>query len=321
VGYPDKPFTFDVKARGNFMKCTEPAAMKVHYACCHNAKNKTNLLFGTKNAYDGTAYITHDLDATYTVSITANNAGSYTGYSSKVLLLDKSGNTIWAFNIWGNKNDVVEHTLTNGVVLDRNIGSTNHDTEYYRSGCFYQWGRPFNIEWVSDFYTKSTTPVESLEISAAHPETAYHNSSNTQNWYVGPEEDGLNDLWGNDQADATDWTQQTGVKSIYDPCPKGYMVASPAVLEEIKSGAEVVTSGDYKWLKYKDVYVPFSGAKWTNGGNTSNSKSSNATLWSNSSYNTTGRSYGIAYSTKWGNLYHYRAAAYAVRCMKDTENR
>lgn len=61
--------------------------------------------------------------------------------------------------------------------------------------------------------------------------------------------------------------------------------------------------------------------KWTGGGNTDNAKNSNATLWSNSSYNTKGRSYGIAYSTKWGNLYHYRAAAYAVRCMKDTENR
>lgn len=321
IGYPGAEFKFDVKARGNFMKCTEPAAMKVLYACCHNASNKGNLLFGTTNAYNGSSYITHDLDATYTVSMTANNAGTYTGYSSKVLLLDKSGNVIWAFNIWGNKDAVVEHTLTNGVVLDRNIGSTCHDTDYYRAGSYYQWGRPFSIEWSTSFYTKSSIPAESLEMSAAHPEIAYHKADGTQNWYAGPEGDGLNDLWGNDQASATDWTKQTGVKSIYDPCPKGYMVASPAVLNEIKNSAEVETVGNYKWLKYKDVYVPFSGAKWTGGGNTTNSGNSHAALWSNSSYNSTGRSYGILYSTKWGNLYHYRAAAYAVRCMKDTENR
>jgi len=321
VGYPNTPFTFDVKARGNFMKCVEPKSMKVHYACCHNTSNTKNLLFGSTNAYEGSQYITYALNDTYTVTMTANNAGDYTGYSSKVLLLDSAGNTIWAFNVWGNKEQLSEETLNNGVVLDRNIGCTAHDTDYYRSGSFYQWGRPFSIEWSTSFYTKNTTPAESLEMSAANPQIAYHKSDGTQNWYAGPEGDALNDLWGNDQATATDWTQQTGVKSIYDPCPKGYMVASPAVLAEIKGGCEVVSSGDYKWLKYNNVYIPFSGAKWTGGGNTSNAKNSNATLWSNSSYNTTGRSYGIAYSTKWGNLCHYRAAAYAVRCMKDTENR
>ena len=321
IGYPDSPITFDVKARGNFMKCVEPAKMKVLYACCHNDSNKTNLLFGSTNAYDGSEYITYSVGNTYNVTMTANNAGSYTGYSSKVLLLDNNDQTIWAFNIWGNKNQLVEHSLEKGVVLDRNIGSTAHDTDYYRSGSFYQWGRPFNIEWSSKFYTKATSPIDDLALSAANPQTAYHKSDGTQNWYVGPEGDGLNDLWGNDQATSTSWTIQTGVKSIYDPCPKGYMVASPAVLDEIKNGAEIISVKNYKWLKYNNVYVPFSGAKWTGGGNTNDSSSSNATLWSNSSYNTTGRSYGIAYSTKWGNVYHYRAAAYAVRCMKDTENR
>ena len=116
-------------------------------------------------------------------------------------------------------------------------------------------------------------------------------------------------------------TAQKGVKSIYDPCPAGYMVASPAVLNDIKTGATVSTSGNYKWLKNGSVYVPFAGGKWTNGGNMDNNTNAHAVLWSNSSYPEAGRSYGIMYSTQWGNLKQYRAMAWPVRCMKDTENR
>ena len=321
VGYPSTPFTFDVKARGNFMKCVEPKAMTVYYACNHNTGNKTNLKFDSTNAYDGSQYIKYNLGNTYTVTMTAGNAGSYTGYSSKVLLLDAAGNTIWAFNIWGNKNKLGEQTLANGVILDRNIGSTDHDTDYFKSSSYYQWGRPFSVEWSTSFYTKATTPAESLEKSAANPQVAYHKDNG--NWYAGPEGDGLNDLWGNDQSSAAAdaLTAQKGVKSIYDPCPAGYMVASPAVLNDIKTGATVSTSGNYKWLKNGSVYVPFAGGKWTNGGNMDNNTNAHAVLWSNSSYPEAGRSYGIMYSTQWGNLKQYRAMAWPVRCMKDTENR
>lgn len=323
VGYFSTPFTFDVKARGNFMKCVEPKAMKVYYACSHNTGNNTNLKFNSTNAYDGSQYIKYNLDNTYTVTMTALGAGSYTGYSSKVLLLDANGKTIWAFNVWGNKDQLGEQTLANGVILDRNIGSTKHDTDYYKSSSYYQWGRPFNIEWSTSFYTKSTTPAESLEMSASNPQVAYHKDKG--NWYAGPEGDGLNDLWGNDQSSAAAdaLTAKKGVKSIYDPCPAGYMVASPAVLNNIKTGATVHTSGDgnYKWLKNGNVYVPYAGGKWTNGGNMDNNSNAHAVLWSNSSYPEAGRSYGIKYSGSWDQLKHYRAMAWPVRCMKDTENR
>lgn len=353
--------TFDVKARGNFSRCVEPSYVVVYNACEANVKNKTNLIINGENAYNGTEYIKIAVNSDYTISVKANKAGSYTGYSSKVKLFDKNDNCIWAFNIWGNQEKLVEQTYKNGVVLDRNIGADSSKGYGYMAGSYYQWGRPFQTGWSSSggLFTGASTIVTDLAISAAHPEIFYHmkdvNPSQGGDWYLGAHtgarSEHIDDLWGNPNTTGDQVVDTDGKKSIYDPCPEGYMVVSPKILKEIfdaapKPAIEVVNSGSNyyesdgktkfsgsQYLEYTlpDGSVakwPFSGCKWgSNGGNCDNNNCDICSCWGNApvtSYEQNGaNAYVMYYRYKegaWPALSKQngnRAHGYSVRCMKE----
>ena len=362
--YDGEAVTFDVKARGNFIRCRKPASIQVYNACEQNASNKTNLQINGQDAWDGSAYVDFPLDNTYQVSIKANAAGSYTGYSSKVRLFDENGTCIWAFNIWGNRDQLQEQTYKNGVMLDRNIGSD--DKGYgYQGGSYYQWGRPFQTGWSSSggLFSGAPTVVTDLGISAEHPEVFYHmngvDPSQGGDWYLGAHtgarSEHLDDLWGNQNLTGEEVVQTTGTKSIYDPCPPGYMVPSPKLLTEmfktatLKYGTDVIensgtnyfhagttekfTEPNFLFYTLPDgsqAVWPFSGCKWgSNGGNCDDNSHDICACWSNStitSYEQDGaNAYVFVYRFKsepWSLVQNgNRAHGYPVRCMKDTENR
>ena len=130
-----------------------------------------------------------------------------------------------------------------------------------------------------------------------------------------------------------------GHKSIYDPCPKGYRVVSPRVLDEIEQKGEFVKQSATAVFKYcydgtNYAYWPLAGCKWgSNGGNNGNNTGLDtakgaACYWSNSSAS----SYGNDKDQGATSLYYKvsdktwthssgRSHAFSVRCMKDTENR
>ena len=130
-----------------------------------------------------------------------------------------------------------------------------------------------------------------------------------------------------------------GHKSIYDPCPKGYRVVSPRVLDEIEQKGEFVKQSATAVFKYcydgtNYAYWPLAGCKWgSNGGNNGNNTGLDASkgaacYWSNSSAS----SYGNDKDQGATSLYYKvsdktwthssgRSHAFSVRCMKDTENR
>lgn len=351
--------TFDVKARGNFTKCKKPAKVVVLNACEQNINNKNNLEINGTVCHDGTNYVAVNLDGTYTISVKAKMAGSYNGYSSKVLVLDSNNNTLWSINVWGNQERITDFTLANGsVIMDRNIGSRKDSGwDAYAWGSFYQWGRPFQNGWSSSgglFDKKDAgAQVVDLAVSAANPLYFFYKADGNQNWYTAEDAGSLNDLWGNDNQSGKDATPDKGTKSIFDPCPKGYMVTSPSVLNEIMSKAttlynDIIDPGKYvankpeqserrpgsgyNWLKYTNgsntVYFPFAGCKWGNSaGNCNNNKVDIAGLWSNSNASGTQRSYMLMYRYSvgaWGSNGKNdsnRAIGFPVRCMKDTENR
>ena len=81
---------------------------------------------------------------------------------------------IWAFNVWGNKEQLTEQTYVNGVMLDRNIGSD--DKGYgYQGGSYYQWGRPFQTGWSASggLFAGEVSVVTDLAVSAEHPDVFY----------------------------------------------------------------------------------------------------------------------------------------------------
>ncbi|MGM9764571.1 MAG: hypothetical protein ACI3ZQ_11175 [Candidatus Cryptobacteroides sp.] len=355
----DKDFgeavTFDVKARGNFMKCAEPSYICVHNACEANISNKNVLEINGVVCHDGTQYVKIPIDKdTYTISVRAKAAGSYTAYSSKVKVFDENDNCIWAFNIWENNEPLVEQTYKNGVMLDRNIGSSSHKGQGYTSGTsYYQWGRPFQTGWSASggLFDKRLSDVSDLSVSAANPHLFYFTKglepSQGGDWYIGAHtgarSEHLDDLWGNPNTTGEEVVQTDGTKSIYDPCPKGWMVASPKILAEISAAAEPKLtnyadngkdSSDQNFLVYtlpdgSKAEIPFAGCKWgSDGGNPDNNERDICSLWSNStitSYEQSGTNAYLMYyrykEHKFGNQNANRAHGHAVRCMKDIENR
>ena len=162
-------------------------------------------------------------------------------------------------------------------------------------------------------------------------------------WYLGAwtgaRTDRKDHFWGNPNESSTYLNPSDGHKSIYDPCPKGYRVVSPRVLDEIEQKGEFVKQSATAVFKYcydgtNYAYWPLAGCKWgSNGGNNGNNTGLDASkgaacYWSNSSAS----SYGNDKDQGATSLYYKvsdktwthssgRSHAFSVRCMKDTENR
>ena len=345
----------DIKARGNFTRVRRPAYVQIQYMSDLYAEYATKqgaVIINGTDATDGTSYVRIPVSADYTVTV---NMTSYdaSGYCSGMLILDEDGNVLWGLNLWLAINWMGTVQYNNGLILDRNLGADMraHRTHDYRSnGCYFQWGRPFAFPWSLQRGTASALVdnTMTLEKSASNPYTMYYYSGQPYDWYWG---DGnnkdrtgdLDDLWGNPQEKTTD-ISSVGVKSNQDPCPKGYRVVDPAVLNELRDGiqatiadgvitstgtTEVNTSGDLYYLLYKDVSWSFgsafqcSGGVSDLGGREGNMKVA-AAYWSNANYNA--NAYLLWFRIKDTNTIEIlqeraRGAALPVRCMVDIENR
>ena len=159
------------------------------------------------------------------------------------------------------------------------------------------------------------------------------------NWWLGDWQgartDRKDDFWGNPNTTAQAGSPDKGTKSIFDPCPKGWMVASPTIYKEVIEGKESAfeTNGSVQSMIYKydginKAYWHFSGLKWaSSGGNPNNNMNDIVGVWSNSSYHGYDASdhnvYQIYYRTSQGTWSDAggRAAGMSVRCMKDNDNR
>ena len=121
------------------------------------------------------------------------------------------------------------------------------------------------------------------------------------------------------------------MKSIYDPCPKGYRVVSPAVIAEVEDNlvSKVVTTTKPYYVSHNDVTWSFAGGfAGTRASNDTPSKFGNqdymCAYWSNSNKGNNGRMMSYQPSADEGKkILTDRApgAALPIRCMVDTENR
>lgn len=190
------------------------------------------------------------------------------------------------------------------------------------------------------------TQATNVRFSIENPRALLYTNEveNTKSdWYLGAwtgaRTDRKDDFWGNPNESSTYLNPSDGHKSIYDPCPKGYRVVSPRVLDEIEQKGEFVKQSATAVFKYcydgtNYAYWPLAGCKWgSNGGNNGNNTGLDASkgaacYWSNSSAS----SYGNDKDQGATSLYYKvsdktwthssgRSHAFSVRCMKDTENR
>lgn len=356
--------TFDLKARGNFMKVKEPKYVQVVYSSNITDRRNTKGIIKINNEETsaGSGNQLFDLgvasDCTIDIYMKAVESNPR-GHMAGIFVKDADKNVLWGINLWLTLSELTTVSYDNGQIMDRNLGASTSpvsDKSWASNGCYFQWGRPFAFPHST---SRGTPPAESavtvktdLEKSAAKPYTLfYYPNGELYDWYYGDgtndKTNDLNDLWGNPST--ANNPSGSGVKSIYDPCPAGYRVASTAILKEVEDGisatisngsvtstgtTEVNATGSYFYLAYKDSYWGFAGGIWSNytGVSAKNNAKSIAAYWANN--NSTTASYGRCMfyqimetnGTTWKNsptksYSRSKAEAYPVRCMVDTENR
>jgi hypothetical protein len=142
-----------------------------------------------------------------------------TGVEGNALIAvkDASGNILWSWHIWATDEPVEHHYVGSSedfYVLDRNIGAVRADRgdgEEWKESVGTQYQRGRKDPFVKGLYTVASSPYSTVEQSVANP-TEF--SSKSSNSWLEPK-------------DYTLWSATE--KTIYDPCPLGYRVATRSV--------------------------------------------------------------------------------------------
>ena len=362
-------FTADLKARGYFVGCEEPAYVKIIYGCDLNGTNYPLSVNGKRNnatAEDYEEFVPVNSD--YTVTIKATGTG-YFGYSAKLGICNANKEYIWGFMVWvlDPADDIVEENFKCGeVVMDRVLGDSYRRyyelakgeakpyDNWHNCGLYYQWGRTCGYSWGS--HTMPTearvlTDVTEIKTVARNPEKFYMYGASGEvknagwDWFLGAHKgvrsDRKDDLWGNPNTSDQAGSPLHGTKSVFDPCPKGWMVCSPAVIKEVLEGKEqdLIQCFNAK-NELKGQYIVYklgtTESLWHYGALKFGNSAGNGRqfedigVWSNSpvgnengndmlSFSLNNRALG-GVPANWVTASR-RADAYNVRCMKDTENR
>ena len=352
------PIEIDVKAHGFFCGAREPKYVWASNLAYNNPQPSLKI--------SGTTIVTVPSDATLTVEDcgTISNGKftlDFTGtdlsvmqQAGKLIIADAELHTVWAFTLWyvgDYKDGVISGRYRCGKeVMDRNIGAAKEAFTANRDGygVQFQWGRPFCFGWSgAGAYKISTTVCYSLQGSANYAEHFLKGdgvSGNWGDWWLGDYrkkqiEDRKQDLWGN----------PTGIesaydKTIFDPCPKGWTVASPDAYGEATRTPNFVRNEYGVYMqKYQygdnetDVhYYRNDGYKTTAGGNTANNYAITCSYWSNAPcFASSARrpEYGWSFTVTGSEVspgeYSFgsfgfpcnRSYGFSVRCMKDEKGR
>ena len=349
----------DIRGRGEFSKIVD-----VRKATFEWAKNKAGEIYTLDNSN-----YPHINSAAYTIDdstkaegyITVTNNAAHAG--APILLMKLDGKVIWSWTFWNIAADgtsfgdvtIGNHTYANMLLgqstMQYETWSVNKrsDDSYAdfanRTAYVYQWGRPMPQFWQEDFVNGSPNNKQLVcEVAPTVQEiienpATYYISSNA---YL-PIDGVKRDMWGDkDKKGST--AGAVCIKSVYDPCPKGYRVADYGALNNLVSLKETAsvdnTSGQVgvcyttstgSTHKYLNVGFLRGAVKdngqldvygWSNNGALSGLKYN--TSWSNATATTSSYSFYIN-TTDFINTHkmgsHNGDCAMSVRCQKDTDNR
>lgn len=242
---------------------------------------------------------------------------------------DSEGTILWSWHIWLTDTPV-EHTYANGaaILMDRNLGATSATPgDVQALGLLYQWGR-------KDPFLGSSSTSESIVANSTiiWPETEYYTTHGNIGYVTSHPTAFIRALDYNENwdwlydHDTTLWGEE---KTIYDPCPVGWKVAS------MKDASNHWSNDNFLTLPARDdtnhgflitllsgenAWYPLAGERYIHG--TINSVNGYTFIWSNKSVNDiSGNSLGI-----WENgtinphgSIEWKAKGGSVRCQKITE--
>ena len=250
-------------------------------------------------------------------------------------VVDDAGTILWSWHIWVT-DQPQEQTYVNGedqyVMLDRNLGAISAERgegEEWKDavGLMYQWGRkdPFTFRYVgtTDYYGNrlytTSSDIVPVDKSVENP-TVFYGAG-----YYYWNESASNSLWDSSQ------------KTIYDPCPVGYVMPVRDVWKVFTTNNSYFAEPDEKNVSgtYNNGYdYIYDGANTTfypknasinHNGDCSYFNSNHDYLWTsevdpdvmNNAYHYL--NYYYTYVDSWLSLSSSstKSNAYAVRCMKD----
>ena len=151
-----------------------------------------------------------------------------------IAVKDASGNILWSWHIWMPEVLPNDQLYKNGAgtMMPINLGATNEKKQDSRSyGLLYQWGRKDPFLAPSTLYYVSPPKKAASTITWPDPAECNENTGTIEYTIANP-----TTFICSTEANNYDWLYNTGSeirtkrwsssKSIYDPCPPGYRVAS-----------------------------------------------------------------------------------------------
>lgn len=244
---------------------------------------------------------------------------------------DKGGNILWSWHIWACEDAIstLKHdTEGKYLLMDRSLGAlakgvSNPADNKYASSLLYQWGRkdPFPGQTTQGNRNLIVTSGVQRTISAG-PVSISQAISTPTVFYTGEQD------WV-EMPDATLWNSTQ--KTIYDPCPPGYIVPSKEVFSE---SADIFYTGYVESSGSKGGSFRFSadGGKWYcfplsayfKGTDGARDGKGTVYTWTSDCYETLSISCYMYYASKKTHIEPSnplsRSAAASVRCIKIIKN-
>ena len=308
--------TFDVRACGDFLDVIKNARepKKLHNRMGDIVNTGTGGVWsveGTKTSKGSATNL-----KSYTPTIIFNvNTDTKPGVAGFWDLLDKDGNVLWAFVLWAVDDSAISYSA--GSIMKYNLGGGKNNGD--NSGALYQWGRPFPFGYGSTLQTiDANLRITSFKQSAENarcPGLIQDSNVNVDWWQDGTHK---NDLWGNP---STEKTSTGGKKSIFDPCPQGWKVASIALLQEVCKAGAIVEGSNFTVETKTDLWPR---TRYRAGNNGSLGGSGKGLYWADNALSDThGQLFEFSTSAdgKAEIKSTWKSNACGVRCMKDTEDR
>lgn len=250
---------------------------------------------------------------------------SFTPGNALIAARNAVGDIIWSWHIWMPNSTVNDVAATGfcgaGYIQDRNLGALTTtalagDADPLSIGLYYQWGRKDPFPGHHSFGTDAAAALSAGSTSitkhgvaatpdyaVAHPTEYIHVSESEIDWTTSHP----SDLWDN-----------SGDKTIYDPCPAGYRVPLRDDTKPMWSGSNTSWdfSNDTKYVYNSAFAFPLSGYIDCYGGSYYKSKV-RAFVWSATSKDDNSAYCLLNYGATVANVSFQKPKAGSVRCVTE----
>jgi hypothetical protein len=240
-----------------------------------------------------------------------------------VYVKDASGNIAWSWHIWVTNYDPNNggKTYTNNgfTFMDRNLGAKNTTMNSDSYGYLYQWGRKDPIPYTQNLFDSKgdscvlqvfniTSSVSNyVNLAIQNPLTFFANELTPYDWY------------SQTSHNLYLWNTSSGLKNVYDPCPKGWRVpVAVSTTNHPWTGLPASWNGlGENWSTTMGWY-PANSWRWAGAGFTGSS--TRAYYWTATTVpNSEGQAYHLLFDLN--NILELNVFAkgdsFAVRCVKE----